>query len=80
MYCPPQHLNFYSKQFLDSYLSDNGFKFNKRFYTSGGMFNPFSWQKQLNRVFSRLMHEYDKRFLNKIAIFDHMYNYYKKIN
>ena len=41
MYSPPQHLNLFSKRFLDEYLAKNNFKLVDRYWTSGGMFNPF---------------------------------------
>ena len=35
MYSPPEHLNFYSRKFLDSYLKEKGFKKVVREYSSG---------------------------------------------
>ncbi len=80
MYSPPQHLNFFSKQFLDRYLAKNNFKLVDRYWTSGGMFNPFRNILLAGRVFGKsmtLIDEYPP--VNKLPIFDHMYSYYVKI-
>lgn len=79
MYSPPQHLNFFSKQFLDRYLTRKNFKLVDRYWTSGGMFNPFRNIPLANRAFGKgmtLIDEYTP--VNKLPIFDHMYSYYVK--
>ena len=75
MYSPPEHLNFFSRKFLDSYLHQKGFILVKRFFTTGGMVNPFRY-KRINYLSSKFL---DSSIFNKIPIFDHMYSYYKKI-
>lgn len=78
MYSPPEHLNFYSKKFLDLYFGTHGFVLIDRYYTSGGIFNPFMKIPLLNKMFSKFMYYFDKTFFNKFPLFDHMYSYYKK--
>ena len=77
MYSPPEHLNFYSRKYIDSYLKENGFILKKRYYSSGGM--TFSTKnnliKKIEQFFNLLI---DNTFLNKFPIFDHMYSYYYK--
>ena len=79
MYIPPEHLNFFSKIFLDSYLNHLGFKLIKRYYSSGGLINPFRGIPLISAIFNKFMFYYDKSFLNKLPIFDHLFSYYKKI-
>lgn len=79
MYSPPQHLNLFSKQFLDRYLGKKNFKLIDRYWTSGGMFNPFKSIPFANRVFGKAMvftDEYNP--INRLPIFDHLYSYYVK--
>jgi SAM-dependent methyltransferase len=76
MYSPPEHLNFYSRQFLDKYLLDKGFRLRKRFYTTGGMINLTRDFPFINKVFSKLIELVDNSPLNRFPIFDHMYSYY----
>ena len=81
MYSPPQHLNFFSKQFLDRCLAKKNFKLVDRCWTSGGMFNPFKNVSLAGRAFGKgmsLIDEYTP--VNKLPFFDHMYSYYVKIN
>ncbi len=79
MYSPPEHLNFYSKKFLDSYLSSKGFNLQYRYWTSGGMFNPFKNIPFANCFFGKIMTLIDEcTSLNKFAFFDHLYSYYVK--
>jgi|LGVF01.1.fsa_nt_gb 2-polyprenyl-3-methyl-5-hydroxy-6-metoxy-1,4-benzoquinol methylase len=81
MYSPPQHLNFFSKQFLDRCLAKMNFKLVDRYWTSGGMFNPFRNISLAGRAFGKgmsLIDEYTP--VNKLSFFDHMYSYYVKIN
>ena len=80
MYSPPQHLNLFSEQFLDKYLAGYNFKLVDRYWTSGGMFNPFRNIPLVDRVFGKgitLIDEYTP--INKLPIFDHMHSYYVRI-
>ncbi len=79
MYEPPEHLNFYSKKYLDNFMIQNGFTLVKREFTSGGMINPFSSIKIFRKIFGKLFYFYDRSFFNRIPVFDHMYSIYKKI-
>lgn len=78
MYSPPEHLNFYSKQYLDKYLSSQGFKLVSRYWSSGDNFNHFSNTPLLGYLFKKMVNFMDNSFCNKLPIFDHMYSYYKK--
>lgn len=78
MYSPPQHLNFFSRQFLDTYINKQGFKLVKRTWTSGGIFNPFRSIPVINNYFSGFMEKYDNSSLACLPIFDHMYSYFRK--
>ena len=81
MFSPPEHLNFFSKKILhDVVTKENDFKLVKFEYTSGGIFNPFKNIPILGKGFGVIMRIYDKSFMNKIAIFDHIYLYYQKVN
>jgi len=81
MYSPPQHLNLFSKQFLDRYLAKNNFKLINRYWTSGGMFNPFRNIPFAKLIFGKTMSLIDEYApINKIPIFDHLYSYYIKEN
>lgn len=77
MYSPPEHLNFYSRQFLDKYLSEKGFNLIHRFYTSGGMVTPFPQIKLLNIILKKLVNLFDHSWFNRFPVFDHMYSYYQ---
>lgn len=77
----PQHLNFFTKDFLDEFYKEKGFKLQSVKYTSGGMFNPFRRIPIIRGIFGRAMNFLDFNSpLNKLPIFDHMYLYYKKTN
>lgn len=77
MYSPPGHINFFSREFLDDFLSKHKFKLLKRRYTAGGLFNPFKKIPIAGKVFSRLMAVVDtKTIISNYPIFDHMYSYY----
>jgi len=79
MYSPPEHLNFFSQTLLDHYLSNKGFTLIDRYWTSGGMFNPFRSIYFANRLFAKIMYFLDENMpVNKVPIFDHMYSYYVK--
>lgn len=79
MYVPPEHLNFISKRFLDSYLSKYNFQLIERYYSSGGIFNPFKRIPLINALFNKFMYFVNKSFFNRLPIFDHLFSYYKKI-
>lgn len=76
MFSPPEHLNFYSREFLDNYLEEKGFKKVSRRYTSGGML--LSGKKAFSAIEKYLTAIVDNTFLSKFAFFDHMYSYYVK--
>ncbi len=76
MYSPPEHLNLFSRSFLDGYLNKKGFVLVKRYWTSGGTFNPFSRIPGLRFLFKVFMFLYDESFFNKIPVFDHLYSTY----
>jgi len=77
MYSPPEHLNFFSRHFLDQYLTERNFILVSRYWTSGGMFNPLKNIPLIGRIFSKVMSLIDEYiFINRLPIFDHMYSYY----
>lgn len=77
----PLHLNLFSRSFLDGYLAKNGFKLGDRYWTAGGMFNPFKDIPLASRVFPKCMFLIDSySFFNRFPIFDHLYSYYVKIH
>lgn len=79
MFSQPEHLNFYSKVYLDKFISEKGFVLRRIKYTSGGMFNPFKKIPIVSRVFGKFMNFIDFYTpINQIPIFDHMYLYYQK--
>jgi len=78
MYRPPEHLNFYSRSFLDEFMVKKGFSLVRREFTSGGMINPFRSIKILRKIFGKVFYFYDHSFFNRLPIFDHMYSIYKK--
>lgn len=45
MYSPPQHLNFFSRKFLDEIMALNQLERKKRYYTSGGMRWTYKYYK-----------------------------------
>ncbi len=77
MHSPPEHLNFYSRYFLDSYLKEKGFKKVSRRYSSGGML--FFQKGILAFIEKYIALLIDRSFLSRIPIFDHMYSYYVKV-
>jgi len=79
MECPPEHLVFYSRRFLDQFLAAHGFELIRRRYSSGGMFNPFARIPGVRSAWSRLMWIFDtSSYGNRLPIFDHMYSYYRR--
>lgn len=78
MHRPPEHLNFISKKYLDTKLKSSGFKLKKRYYTTGGVYNPFKNNKIINRISKKAIYLIDNSFANRLPIFDHLYSIYKK--
>jgi hypothetical protein len=79
MYSPPEHLNFMSRDYLDSAMVRLGFRLVARHYTSGGMFNPLGEIPFLSKVFHRAWGYLERgTILNRLPLFDHMYSYYVK--
>ena len=76
MYIPPEHLNFFSAHFLDSYLKSKGFRLLKRHYTSGGMAGDITNLSNLKNLLRKSAYLFDHSILNAFPVFDHMYNYY----
>ena len=78
MLSPPEHLNFFSTYFLDSFLRERQFNLTKRYYASGGMLLYRGHNHLIIKseaLFNRLL---DSCFINKWPVFDHMYSYYLK--
>ena len=79
MYSPPEHLNLYSREYLDKFLMSQGFVLKDRRYTSGGMFNPFPSMHVGGKVFGKSIQALEKlTLIDRFPIFDHMYSYYIK--
>lgn len=79
MYAPPLHLNLFSKRFLDEYFVKKNFKLVDRYWTPGGMFNPFRNIPLANHLPGKGMTFVDEYTpINKLPIFDHLYSYYVK--
>lgn len=78
MYSPPEHLNFYSRDYLDDIMLSKGFSLIRREFTSGGLINPIKSIKIIRKLIAKLFYNYDRSLLNRIPIFDHMYSIYKK--
>lgn len=81
MYSPPEHLNFFSREFLDDFFTRNGFTLVARRYSSGGMFNPIYRIPLAGKAFDRAMKWIDySTCVSWLPIFDHMYSYYLREN
>lgn len=78
MYSPPEHLNFYSKAYLDGYLNSAGFVLVDRYFDSGGGFSPLRSVPIIGYIIRGIVSILDGPFFRKIAIFDHMYSVYRK--
>ncbi len=78
MYSPPEHLNFYSRHFLDHFMKQKGFTLVRREFTSGGLINPVQSIAIIRKIIGKLFYMYDRSWLNRIPVFDHMYSIYKK--
>jgi ubiquinone/menaquinone biosynthesis C-methylase UbiE len=78
MYSPPEHLNFYSRKFLNDYLNGKGFQRIGRRYSSGGMliFKKGIFRK-IEKHITKIL---DYSIFSKLPIFDHMYCYYRKLS
>lgn len=76
MYTPPEHLNFFSPEYLDNYLVSKGFSLVKRSYTSGGMSNLFRSIPPIQKVILKLTSFFDHSIMNRLPVYDHMYSYY----
>lgn len=78
MYSPPEHLNFFTEEWLVKYL-EKDFALNSRRYTSGHMLTFFKPGTFLGRVEGRLTRLLDElAWFNQKPIYDHMYLYFKK--
>jgi SAM-dependent methyltransferase len=80
MFSPPEHLNFYSRNFLDTYLHGRQFKKILRYYTSGGMLMYKGPRRLIAKTEAVLNQIIDISFLRKLPVFDHMYTYYYNTN
>jgi SAM-dependent methyltransferase len=79
MYCPPEHLTFYSRAFLDDFLGKRDFSLVQRRYTSGGTANPFMNVPLAGRAWARMMRTLDSSaWVTGRPFFDHMYSYYRR--
>ena len=80
MYSPPEHLNFYSRSFLDNYLRSDSFTLQKRYYSIGGMFKPLRNINILKPIHSKIPFLLDSiPLIKKVPVYDHMFSYYKKV-
>jgi SAM-dependent methyltransferase len=78
MFSPPEHLNFYSRRFIDTYLHTNNFERIKRYYTTGGMHTYKGSVSIIIKMEAAINALLDFSFLSKWPIFDHMYSYYRR--
>lgn len=78
MLSPPEHLNFFSRYFLDNYLKESQFVKIRRNYSSGGMLMYKGKNRQIIKAEAFLNHLMDLSFIGKLPVFDHMYSYYLK--
>lgn len=79
MYSPPQHLNFFTQEWLTEYMSDS-FELADYRYTTGGMVNFFKNIPILSSIVGRLFWYWDNiSCLYHMKIFDHLYLYFRKI-
>jgi SAM-dependent methyltransferase len=78
MYRPPEHLNFFSRSYLNEFMIRKGFYLVRREFTSGGLMNPFSSNILLRKIIGKIFYYYDRSPLNRLPIFDHMYSIYVK--
>ncbi len=79
MFCPPLHVSFMTRGFLDNTMRSLGFTLKARRYTAGGLFNPFAGIPILHPAFGYFMQACDAYLpLNRYPLFDHMYSYYRR--
>lgn len=79
MYSPPEHLNFFTQEWLTEYMSDS-FELVDYRYTSGGMVNPVRNIPVLSGIWSRIFWYLDNAsYVYHMKIFDHLYMYFRKI-
>lgn len=76
MFSPPEHLNFYSRRFLDTYLHERKFRRISRYYSTGGMLIYKGNHSIIIKTEAAINKLIDFSFLSKWPIFDHMYSYY----
>jgi SAM-dependent methyltransferase len=76
MYTPPEHLNFFSRTYLDQYLEKMGFRLIHRYYSSGGMVNIAPGVPMFNKMITFTIESAENLFLKSFPVFDHMYSYY----
>jgi len=91
MYSPPEHLSYYSKDFLDNYMKKHKIKLVNRYYTAGGLngiylkrYNKYRLlknanYKSLNEYFSRnrIKYSINKRSILKKII--NKFKYYRRL-
>lgn len=61
MYSPPEHVSFYSFEFMNDFFSKNGFKLVKKKYRSGGIAQKYFikyYNQYLTNTNHKLLHEY----------------------
>jgi SAM-dependent methyltransferase len=78
MFSPPEHLNFYSRNFIDTYLQKSNFKRVSRYYSAGGMLKYKGSHPLVIKTEAAINELIDFSFLSKWPIFDHMYSYYRR--
>ena len=79
MYSPPEHLNFFTQEWLTEYMSDS-FELVDYRYTTGGMVNPVRNIPVLSGIGSRIFWYLDNAScVYHMKIFDHLYMYFRKI-
>lgn len=78
MYSPPEHLFLYSRKFIERYFKDENFIIKKKYYISGGMFNPFRKIRIFGYIFTVFMRFIDNSIINKLPIFDHLFYVFRK--
>lgn len=72
MFSPPQHINFFSRNFLDNYFKENGINLLNRYYISGGMRFRYKDKEIIRDDFDYIKQFYDGTYhidfsyLNKV--------------
>lgn len=62
MFTPPEHLSFYSREFLDNYMTNKGLIFYSRRFTSGGMLARYSRFSPFYNLLKNPTHEKLKKY------------------